>query len=135
MDDQALFFEDLNDALREAVRVCGGMKVVGAQLWPEKTPEAAGRLLSDCLNPHRAERLTPDHLLLVLRLARGRGFHRAMAFIAESIGYQAQPIEPEDERAQLQRLFSESVRQQGEILRRMEKLSALGGTATLTRAA
>lgn len=34
-----------------------------------------------------------------------------------------QPIEPEDEKAALQRMFNESVRQQGEILKRMERLA------------
>lgn len=123
MDDQRLFFEDVQDALREAVRACGGAKVVGAKLWPEKAPEAAGRLLSDCLNPHRAERLAPEQFLLILRMAHAKGFHRAMEYVADSVGYQAVAVEPEDERAQLQRLFNDSVRQQAEILRRLERLS------------
>ena len=124
MEDQRLFFEDLQDALREAVRVCGGTKVVGCALWPEKSPEAAGRLLSDCLNPHRAERLAPEQFLLILRKAHAKGYHRAMEYVAESVGYQALAVEPEDERAMLQRKFNESAREMSELVRRMERLTS-----------
>ncbi len=34
------FFEDINDALREAVRALGGVKQVGALLWPEVAPDS-----------------------------------------------------------------------------------------------
>lgn len=53
-----------------AVRCCGGTKIVACQLWPEKTPDSAGRTLVDCLNEHREARLSPDQLMLVARLPR-----------------------------------------------------------------
>ena len=40
-------------ALVEAVKALGGSKVVGCKLWPEKAPDAAQRLLLDCLNDDR----------------------------------------------------------------------------------
>lgn len=106
MNQPALFVESLNDALRDAVRACGGGKVVAYKLWPEKSPEAAARLLSDCLNEHRAERLTPDQLMLVARMARERGCHVVMQYLCAELSYAAPvPVEPETELAGLLREY------------------------------
>lgn len=123
MEQPALFHDCIEDALREVVQACGGSKVVACKLWPEKTPDAAHRLLLACLNEDRPERLSPEHLILLLRMGRERGCHSAMAYVAGVCGYSAQPIEPEDERAALQRAFNESVRQQAELVARMERLA------------
>jgi hypothetical protein len=48
-----------------------------------------------------------------------------MAFIARDCGYaDPVPLEPEDERAQLQRDFAESVRLQAKLVERMERLGS-----------
>lgn len=113
-----LVHECLNDALRECVAVCGGLKAVGSTLWPEKDADAAGRQLSDCLNDAKREKLSPEQVLLVLRLARERGCHAGMHYIARELGYtEPSPVEPEDARAQLQREFIETAK-------RMERLAA-----------
>jgi hypothetical protein len=90
--------ENLNAALVQCVVACGGSKQVAPMLWPEKTPDSAQRLLLDCLNDDRPAHLTPDHVLLILRLARGKGFHGGINYLAESLGYShPAPIEPKDE--------------------------------------
>lgn len=119
----ALFHESLADALRECIAVCGGLKGVGKLLWPEKDADIAGRLLADCLNDSKREKLSPEQVLLVLRLAREKGCHAGMTFIARELGYaDPQPIEPEDERAKLQREFIESTRKLTQMAQRIEAL-------------
>lgn len=128
MEQSSLFHESVTEALRAAVAMLGGAKLVANMLWPEKSPDEANRHLLDCLNPDRAARLDPDRLILLLKLARAKGIHTAMAWIATEIGYAVQPIEPEDEDAELQRQFIASVEHQDELVRRMEKLRGLRPT-------
>jgi hypothetical protein len=129
----SLFLESFTDALREAVRACGGSKLVGAKLWPEKAPDAAARLLQDCLNDTRAEKLSPDQVLLLTRMGRERGCHAVMAFLAIECGYAPpQPVEPEDERAALQREYIEAVKVLAHLSTRIERLDPMpAAVATL----
>ena len=113
-----------NDALVAAVKALGGSKVVGALLWPEKAPDAAQRLLLDCLNDDRPAHLTPDHVRLILRLARQRGHHDAVAWLLADLGYAPpQPVEPRDEVAELQRQFIEASRAMQQLAGRVERLN------------
>jgi len=117
--------DSINDALIAAVKALGGSKQVGPILWPEKTPDAAQRLLLACLNEDRPEHLSPDHLMMVLRKARSIGHHESIGYILDDLGYAStQPIEPRDEAAELQRQFMESVRLQAQIVERMEKAAS-----------
>lgn len=107
---QALIHDSIHDALAEVVASAGGWKAVGTKLWPEKAPDDAGRLLRHCLDRDRNEKLGLDQVLLLLRLGRERKAHAAMRFLAQSCGYdEPRALEPEDERAVLQRQFVESV--------------------------
>lgn len=105
MEQQPLFFEDIYDALKHVVQAAGGAKAVGAHVFPHKEqPDAAGRLLMDCLNEGRPEKLDPEHLLALLRIGHDAGCHQAIHYICTHSGYTTpEPIEPEDERAALQR--------------------------------
>ena len=117
--------DSLNDALIDAVRALGGSKQVGPMLWPEKTPEAAQRLILACLNEDRPEHLTPEQAMMVLRLARAQGHHESLAYILDDLGYAPTiPVEPRDESAELQRQFMDSVRLQQQIVERMEKAAS-----------
>lgn len=114
--------ESFNDALVVCVKACGGTKQVGALLWPEKAPDAAQRALLDCLNEDRPAKLSPEQVLLILRLARGKGCHDGMEFITAELGYAPPvPVEPRDEIAELQRQFIEAVRAQTELAQRIER--------------
>lgn len=125
VEQQALFHDSLTDALTDCVRALGGNKAVGKSLWPEKSVDDARRALLDCLNPDRAQRLSPDQVLWVLREARKVSCHAAMTYIARECGYaDPQPIEPEDERAALQREFTQSVRKFEGLVMRIEQLGA-----------
>lgn len=61
--------------------------------------------------------------MLIMRKAREAGYHGAMQYLAVECGYSSpHPLDPADERAELQRLFAESVKQQRILADRMERL-------------
>lgn len=116
MEQGALFHESIYEALKATVAALGGAKQVSGQLWPEKPIDEANRYLLDCLNPDRAARLDPEKLLLMLKLARGKGIHLGMTWILTEIGYAPPvPIEPEDEDAEM-------LRQEIMLMERLEAL-------------
>ena len=122
MDQPALFHESLTDALQDCIRALGGAKVVGHAMRPEKSIDDARRWLLDCLNPDRAERLAPDQVLWILREARKVGCHAGAAYILRECGYaDPQPVEPEDERAALQREFVQMGKAMKALFARMER--------------
>jgi hypothetical protein len=130
---QQLFHETWTDALREVIAACGGAKQVAAKLWPEKTPDAAHRLLLDCLNETRPERLDPDRLRMILKMGRDISCHAAMNWLARDVGYEdPRPVEPADEVASLMRDF---ITAQKALQGIAERIESKGGVATLRRAA
>lgn len=131
MDQPALFYEDIYDALRAAVQAIGGAKVVGPMLWPQKPVAEAQRDILDALNRDRPRKLDAEEIMLVLSKARAQGFHGAMHFLAGEVGYQAIPVEPDDEKAALQREFIEAAKRLDQIGARIERLT----TPALSRAA
>lgn len=101
-----LFCESIYDALRAIVDHLGGPKTVGAVLWPSKSVDDARRLLLDCLNPDRAEKLDAEQILMLFRMARECDFHAAKHFFDSATGYQASlPADPADEQAHLIRVI------------------------------
>lgn len=118
-------YETLTDALIDCVRAAGGSKQVGPKLWPEKTPDCAQRMLLDALNDDRPGKLSPDQLLLVLRLARERGHHGGIAHILADLGYTpTSPIEPKDEAAELQRQAIELAQTLERVLDKQQRVQA-----------
>ena len=130
MQQTALFHESINDALDACVRMCGGAKKVASKLWPEKTADAAHRLLLQCLNEDRQEKLGPEQVLFILKLAREQGFHDGINFIARESGYaDPQPMDPEDERAELMREFVDAQKLMKQLADRMERVGLIRSAA------
>lgn len=128
-----LFHETWADALREVVAACGGAKQVAGKLWPAKTPDAAHRLLLDCLNEMRPERLDPERIAQLLKLGRDKGCHAGMNWLLRDVGYtDAVVLEPADEVAGLMHEYITAAKSMQVIA---EKIEARGGIATLRRAA
>lgn len=117
MEQQPLFFEDVLAALKYTVQCIGKPKDVGSRIFPHKEdPEAAGRMLSDCLNENRNNRLDPEQLILLLRMAKEKGCHSGIEYICQAAGYsRPEPINEEDEKAELQREFIASVGKLGAL--------------------
>lgn len=127
MSQDALFYESLADALRAVVQALGGTKAAGCRLWPEKTPESAHRTLLDCLNEARPEKLSPEQVLYLLAAGRQVGCHAAMNYLAREAGYSDPlPVEPEDERARLQREYIEATKMLQTIAGRIERAGMMG---------
>jgi len=115
--------ESIDDALIECVKACGGSKVVGVALWPAKGIEAAQRQLLACLNPDRNEKLGPEEVLLILRMARERGCHVGMQYLCAALSYaEPVPIEPKDEADELRRQVLVMGRELQRVLTRLEQL-------------
>ena len=130
MSGQAeLFYESMEEALKDDIRALGGSKVVGAMLWPEfeDEPEKTRTRLNDRVSAERRERLSDAQERLIMRKAREkRGWSAVMCFIADDTGFERpKALAPVDEAARLQRAFIESVHQQGEMLARMERIAGM----------
>ena len=116
------FFECPTDAVRGAVNALGGAKQVGARLWPEKSPDAAGRLLLDCLNASRPEKLELAQVMRVLAWARDAGCHGPMQWICGEVGYEARPVTKAEEIDRLAGVVEESTRTMASALATLERL-------------
>lgn len=123
MNQTPLFFDDINAALAHVVNVLGGAKRVGPMLrGDDMTVDAAARWVLDCLNADRPAQFHPHQVMVMLRAARQIGDHTAMNWLAGEIGYQALPVEPEDEAAELQRKFIETGQMMVKMAQRIESL-------------
>lgn len=120
-----LFHESWEDALREDIQACGGAKVVAAKLWPEKTPDAAHRLLLDCLNELRPERLDPGRLRMLLKMAREKHSYAGINWLLRELAYDdARPVEPQDKREQLQRDFVQATKSLQALAAQIERYAS-----------
>jgi argininosuccinate lyase len=116
-------FDDVHHALADVVQALGGFKRVGTRLWPEKSPDSAGRYLADCLNSSRLEKLSLEHVLLLLRLGREANCHAAMHYICGETGYvPAVPVTPCHEMAALQSEFIEQVKHLDRLVQRIDEV-------------
>lgn len=118
-----LFYDTYEDAIRDCVTALGGFKKVGAMLWPAMPADDAGRKLSACLNTEKREKLDLGELRLIRRAARQAGVHILAHYEARDAGYaEPQPLNPEDEAAQLQREFIAAVKAMEVIQARMSRV-------------
>lgn len=120
-----LFVEDYAEAIRATVQALGGCKRIGSELKPDLMVDAAGRWLADCMNPEKREQLHPTQLAYIRRRARQAGVHILAAFEMRDAGYgEPQPVEPEDERAALQRQFIHHTKALAQMLQHIQALEA-----------
>ncbi len=126
METPSLFVESIEEAVAEVARVCGGRKAFAASMWPSLPVREAHNRLDACLNPERRENFHPTDILYILRRGREAGCHSLMLFLARESGYtDPQPMEPEDERAKLQREFVQAQRAMAQLAARMERAGML----------
>lgn len=121
MTQQPLFCEDIYEALRTIGQAYGGSKKIGTFLWPDKPLDKAAQLWTDCLNRSRPEKLDPEQVIAVLKIGRQIGCHSGTHFIAETCGYRFEAIEPDDERAALQREYIQAVKTLESITKKQER--------------
>lgn len=122
-------FESVNDALSSAVTALGGFKKVGPALRPELPVDQAAGWLRDCLNIGRREKLAPEQVMLVLRMARAAGYHAAMNFVAFDTGYKASPVDPKTQESELQERFIDAVEGLTAIQAQLQRIQRLRAAA------
>lgn len=102
-----LIVDSLNDAIRDTARAVG-FKEIAQALWPKKSPDEAARYLNDCLNPDRPQKLDGEEILFIARKGREIGCYLITSYINADTGFAPPvPIDPDDQRAELQRRFIE----------------------------
>ncbi len=122
-------FDSVNDALQSAVTALGGFKKVGPALRPELPIDQAAGWLRDCLNAARREKLAPEQMMLVLRMARAAGYHAAMNFVAFDTGYKASPVDPQSQEAELQARFVDAVEGLSAIQAQLQRIQRVRAVA------
>ncbi len=129
MDTPSLFVESIEEAISEVARVCGG-RMSAVAMWPSLPVREAHNRFDACLNPERREKFDLSDLLYIAKRGREAGCHSLMLFIARDTGYtDPQPVEPEDERARLQREFIQAQKAMTQLAARMERAGMLRSAA------
>jgi hypothetical protein len=123
MDQQSLLFERMEDAIDEVIRAAGGRKAVATRLWPDKPVRDAHNLIDHCILQGRREKFDPAQVMFFLRLGREVGCHSlARYMMAEAHYSEPVPVEPEDERARLQREYIEATKVMRGIVDRLDRV-------------
>ena len=123
MQQESLFHEDIFDAIKTDIQRLGGNKKVGSMLWPKLSPEKAGEKLASCLNRARQEKLDPEEILFIKREAVRVGSLAILTYEAEFVSIHAPVIiEPEDEKAKLQKDYIAAAETIARIANRIQKL-------------
>ncbi|HRD87796.1 MAG TPA: hypothetical protein PK752_05970 [Accumulibacter sp.] len=118
-------YENIEDALRDAVRALGGTKAVGGKLFPSLPIEQAASRVADCLNVDRRQHFAPSEVCWLLRQARIAGHHETMVYIATVAGYEPpRPASDPEELAALQQAFIRATSDLKAIGHRIETISA-----------
>ena len=122
MQQENLWHDTLEDALRAVVDVIGGPKKVASALWPAKTITEAARFLHRCLEEERAEKLHLHEFLWIMREGRKAKCHIAMAFLADACDYELPvPKDPKDELAGLHREFIDATKKMEDLTNRIQR--------------
>lgn len=129
------FYESPEDAVRAAVQALGGAKKVGSMLWTDKGPDAAGRLLLDCINPGRHEKLDLSQVMLILSMAKDIGVHSPFAWIAGQVGYDCNPITRAEEIDRVTTVIEQSTKTLAAALAAMERIQKTAPPVSLVRSA
>jgi hypothetical protein len=95
----------IEEVLRSCIDALGGLKVVGHKLRPHMDPVLAGQWLAHTLDPERREKLELGQVVLVLQLAKGRGYHAGAEALNLLLGYRVTAVVDDRE------LLADKVRQ------------------------
>jgi hypothetical protein len=124
MNQTALFHDSIYDALGADIAAAGGFKAVAAKLWPSADLTAAANKLRNAVNPEQAQKLCPEEVLRIKRLAQDAGSSATVQYEAAQLGYVCTWVEPEEEAVRTQRRVVEAMEQLQRELRRSNDLLA-----------
>jgi len=120
---ESLWYDTPEDAMRALVDRIGGFKRVAADMWPEKDPQDAGRLLAKCLDNDRPEKLSLEQVFYLMRQGRQHDCHTVMQWLGQELGYNVEAISMETERERLQRQAIAAVASLQQITAKLEALA------------
>lgn len=128
MNQTALWHDTIFDALGADIAAAGGFKVVASKLWPSSDPATAATKLRNAVNPEQAQKLCPDEVLQIKRLAKEAGSTATIAYEAHQLAYEITWINPEDELERIERENNELLKA---LLKRQERAEQLRSRAQL----
>jgi hypothetical protein len=94
-----LWHDSIEDALGTAVKALGGPKVVAKMLWPtlaDNKPETAYTRLMHALNPEKAEKLSPDEVIMIGLRAREISCNAVQEYLAGKWLCEFKPLAAEE---------------------------------------
>lgn len=120
MNQSSLFHETIYDALGADIAAAGGFKTVAGKLWP--TDSNAATKLRSAINPDQAQKLDPEDVIAIKRMAKDVGSFATITFEGQQLAFQVTWVDPADELEQLERENNEMLRA---ILKRTERAETL----------
>jgi hypothetical protein len=122
VNQTALFHDTIYDALGADIAAAGGFKAVAGKLWPAENPSTAATKLRNAINPDQAQKLCPNEVLQIKRLAQEAGSSATVQYEAQQLGYVCTWVAPEDELERIERENNDLLKA---IAKRMERAEQL----------
>lgn len=99
----ALFYECVEDAIKDDITALGGPKKAAEVFFPDKTVEQGAALLRAWWNPERSERPSPSQYILLKARARDVNSFACVQYEEQTLSCKVTWINPVDEQEQLDR--------------------------------
>lgn len=126
MSMDRLFCESVEEAIDEVCKANGGRKKTAVELWPSSGVREAHNRMDACLNPERREKFDPQEIVWFITLGRRISCHSLMRYLSQQGSYvEPQPIEPEDEKARLQREYIDAVNRLAKLQTDINRVTSL----------
>jgi hypothetical protein len=122
MNQRALFHDTIYDAIGADIAAAGGFKTVAGKLWPAESPASATAKLRNAINPEQQQKLCPEEVMQIKRLAFEAGSTATIQYEAQQLGYSVTWIEPEDELERIERENNDLLKA---LTKRMERAEQL----------
>lgn len=120
----ALFYECIEDAIKDDLVALGGPKKAAAIFFPDKTPDQGAALLRAWGNAERAERPSPAQYLLLKSKAKEANSYACWRYEEHALHVRVQHVEPEEELTILLREYLEDDKRQSQRRERIDGLIA-----------
>ena len=105
MQQNKLFHDSIFDAIGADVAACGGIKKVACALWPTLEPTVAAARLRGALNPEHAQKLCPEEVIAIKRLARQHDSTATIDYEGRELNFNVEWLTSEDRITKLQEAF------------------------------
>lgn len=123
MEQQAFFHETIEDAIREDIRLVGGMKQIGFELKPT-SKDPAGWLRTNTNADQDDSGINYRQLIYILDKAAEKRRSAFLEFLGQRYGFRIDWLEPEDELTKLLRVYLQSQDTQSARKERIDALLA-----------